>query len=93
MILYRYLNEEFALQALQSRELKVGRLGELDDPADCHPILVGGPAQTDKKAYEEFEKNYFSEIFNNIGLLSFSSVVTDPGDAPAVVKSPGWTVA
>src|SRR5580692_11461069 len=78
MIVYRYLNEQFALQALQTRQLKVGRLGELNDPADCQPTLSGAPAQPNDEAREAFEKRYLSEIYNDIGVVCFSSVVSDP---------------
>jgi len=77
-MVYRYLNEQFALQALQTNELKVGRLGELNDPADCLPTLSGAPAQPNDEASEAFEKRYFSEIYNDIGIICFSSVVSDP---------------
>jgi hypothetical protein len=44
-MVYRYLNEQYGLEALQNREVKVGRLLELNDPADCRPILTGARKQ------------------------------------------------
>jgi len=58
MMLYRYLSEEFALQVLQTREWKVGRLLELNDPADCQPTLIGAPKQPNEAADAEYARNY-----------------------------------
>ena len=78
MILYRYLNEAFSLQAIQKGELKVGRLADLNDPADCLPTLSNTPEQGDDAAKEAFEKRYFSQVYNDVGILSFSATVIDP---------------
>jgi len=78
MLVYRYLNEAFALEALQKRELKVGRLGELNDPADCVPTLTGAPEQPNEEATAAFERSYLSEIYRDIGIVCFSATISDP---------------
>lgn len=78
MLVFRYLNEEFSLRVIQERRLKVGRLGELNDPADCLPTFTNAPPQPDDEAREAFERRYFSEIYGDIGIVCFSATVTDP---------------
>jgi hypothetical protein len=78
MRVYRYLNEEFALDAIQENRLKMGRLFELNDPADCNPVLVGGPDQKSDEANEIFAKKYFEELPFDVGVLCFSETVSDP---------------
>jgi hypothetical protein len=78
MLFYRYLNEQFGLLAIQTGELKVGRLAELNDPADCLPIIANSPESGDDAAKEAFEKRYFSQVYNDVGILCFSATLTDP---------------
>lgn len=74
MLLYRYLNQAYALEALQTKQLKIGRLSELNDPADCRPRLVNSPYGDDPI----FEERYFAEIGKEIGVLCFSKTYEDP---------------
>lgn len=74
MTLYRYLNQQYALEALQTMQLKVGRLSELNDPADCRPRLINGPNDNDP----HFEERYFAEIGQEIGVLCLSETYKDP---------------
>jgi hypothetical protein len=81
VMLYRYLSEEFALKSLQTRSLKVGRLNDLNDPADCQPILVNGPIFPDLKATIAFEAAYLTSIYRDIGIACFSKSLSDPNGA------------
>lgn len=78
MMAYRYLNEQHALELLQTKKWKVGRLLELNDPADCQPTLWGAPMQASDEATAAFESKYLSGIYEDIGVLCFSGVISDP---------------
>jgi Protein of unknown function (DUF2971) len=78
MLVYRFLNEQYTLEALQSGYLKLGRLAELNDPADCYPILENVPESAKIFAYGEYSKNYLQDFYQNFGLLCFSAVIKDP---------------
>lgn len=74
MLLYRYLKQQYALEALQTKLLKIGRLSELNDPADCRPRLINSPHDDDPY----FEERYFEKIGHEIGVLCFSATFEDP---------------
>jgi hypothetical protein len=78
MLLYRYLPEQYALEALQTGSLKVSRLLELNDPADCQPRLADAPAQGSRDADEAFARNYLQTLYRDVGMLSFSASISDP---------------
>jgi hypothetical protein len=78
MMVYRYLSEQYGLQALQTRRWKVGRILELNDPIDCQPTLVNAPGQISDDAHNAFARNYLSGIYDNMGIMCFSAQVTDP---------------
>jgi Protein of unknown function (DUF2971) len=78
MRVYRYLNEQYGLEALQEREIKVGRLLELNDPADCRPVLVGAPKQKSEKEDEAFAADYLAGLYQDIGVVCYSAVISDP---------------
>lgn len=78
MIVYRFLHARHALQALQTRRLKIGRLRELNDPMDCAPRLVNYPARHVDVLNERFEQQIIAAASETIGLLCFSEAVQDP---------------
>jgi hypothetical protein len=78
MMLYRYLSEEFALQVLQTREWKVGRLLELNDPADCQPTLIDAPKQPNEAADAEYARNYLRKVYEDVGVICLSAAISDP---------------
>jgi hypothetical protein len=78
MIVYRFLSARFALQALQTRRLKVGRVRELNDPMDCAPRLVNYPARHVDVLNDRFEEGVLGGAAETLGLLCFSEAVDDP---------------
>ncbi|HRE04640.1 MAG TPA: DUF2971 domain-containing protein [Opitutaceae bacterium] len=78
MIVYRFLHARHGLQALQTRRLKVGRLGELNDPMDCAPRIVNYPARHVDVLNEQFEQRVLVGAAATVGLLCFSAAVHDP---------------
>jgi len=78
MMVYRYLNEQYALEALQTKTWKVGRLLELNDPADCQPILVNAPPQNTPEEETSFATRYLSGLYEDVGVVCFSNEITDP---------------
>jgi len=73
VILFHYFNEQHGLEALQKHRIKVGRLFDLNDPADCRPRLMNVPTETKVK-----QADYFSFFYQNIGVLCFCEQVDDP---------------
>jgi hypothetical protein len=77
-LLYRYLSALHGLQVLQSAELKVGRMLELNDPLDCQPTIVTGPDQLDDDSYAVFARKFLSTLHEGYGLVCYSAVIDDP---------------
>ncbi len=77
MLLYRYLSLEHAIQCLEERRLKVGRLNELNDPFDCFPRVVNLPSEAKgfDLGFADGMLNSWSEKF---GLVCYSGTVNDP---------------
>lgn len=64
---YRYLSADYALMALQTGRLKVGRLFELNDPFDCAPHLK-----------DEHSHSLLETIAEQVGVICYSSKIDDP---------------
>jgi hypothetical protein len=77
-LLYRYLSAPHGLQVLQSAELKVGRMLELNDPLDCQPTIVTAPDQLDDDAYAAFARRFLATLHEYYGLVCYSAVIDDP---------------
>jgi len=77
-VLYRYLSAPNGLQVLQSAELKVGRMFELNDPLDCQPNIVTEAKILDDDAYLVFARRFLSTLHDEFGLICYSSVIDDP---------------
>ena len=78
LILYRYLSALHGLHVLQSAELKVGRMLELNDPLDCQPNIVTAPEELDDDAYAAFSRRFLGTLHEEFGLLCYSAVIDDP---------------
>src|SRR5271155_1427919 len=78
LLLYRYLSAIHGLQVLQSAELKVGRMLELNDPLDCQPAIVTAPDKLDDDAYAAFARRFLSTLHEKFGLVCYSAVIDDP---------------
>jgi hypothetical protein len=74
---YRLLSAGHALQVLQTRRWKIGRLDELNDPADCFPVIQGLP-EIEGQGMEDAIKRYLAPIYESIGMVCFCTDVTDP---------------
>src|ERR1700690_3890558 len=72
MLLYRFLNTRYGIEALQTKSLKVGRLLELNDPLDCQPVLTNQPVHVGEDD-GAFERRFFRELHENIGILCYST--------------------
>jgi hypothetical protein len=78
LFLYRYLSAIHGLQVLQSAELKVGRMLELNDPLDCQPAIVTAPENLDDDAYAAFARRFLGTLHEGFGLVCYSAVIDDP---------------
>jgi Protein of unknown function (DUF2971) len=76
MLLYRFLNTRYGIEALQTKSLKVGRLLELNDPLDCQPVLTNQPVHVGEDD-GAFERRFFRELHENIGILCYSTAIED----------------
>lgn len=72
---FRYLNQEFGLLALQQRVWKIGRLLDLNDPLDCQPRLVRNGLEDGPQVGDD---PYFRDIYDRFGVICYSSSITDP---------------
>ena len=68
-MVYRYLRDVYAMQALESGYWKVGRISELNDPMDCSP----GWSHPDP----DVEATVVG-MMGKYGILCYSETVTDP---------------
>lgn len=78
MLVYRFLHAQYALQALQTQRLKVGRVSELNDPMDCAPRVVNYSPRHVDVLNRKFEQEILDGAANTFGLLCFSEAVNDP---------------
>jgi hypothetical protein len=74
-MVYRYLNEQFGLLALQQQKWKVGRLLELNDPLDCQPTLKRSDGG---KHIFVGDDPYFAKIYDTLGIICYSAPINDP---------------
>ena len=71
---YRYLSEQHALDALQKRCWKVGRILELNDPLDCRPVICqdGKPLDPSAPLPPALRKTYEA-----LGVICYSQSIED----------------
>jgi hypothetical protein len=74
-MVYRYLNEQFGLQALQQQKWKIGRLLELNDPLDCQPTLRRSGVTEHMSVGSD---PYFANIYDSLGIICYSECINDP---------------
>jgi hypothetical protein len=74
-MVYRYLNEQFGLLALQQQKWKIGRLLELNDPLDCQPTLKRSDGSEHISVGDD---PYFAQIYDTLGIICYSAPINDP---------------
>lgn len=74
MILYRYFNLSYGLEALQTGVWKVSRLDELNDIFDCRPHVINPPPGFSVPMTDAYMKN-LNEV---LGLTCYSATINDP---------------
>ena len=74
-MVYRYLNEQFGLLALQQQKWKIGRLLELNDPLDCQPTLKRSDGSENISVGND---PYFAQIYDSLGIICYSARIDDP---------------
>ncbi len=72
MLIYKFLSEEYGLQALRSRRIKISRISELNDPFE---LLA--PKLSDPNLRNAFHKMK-SQMSKDKGLICFSKMRTNP---------------
>ncbi|MES2923948.1 MAG: DUF2971 domain-containing protein [Verrucomicrobiota bacterium] len=75
MILWRYLSTEYACQAFETGEWKLGKISELNDPLDCRPVIFKSRRSRTPEAFDNVELDHLTE---SIGLLCYSEKIEDP---------------
>ena len=73
-VVYRYFKAEYALQALQQLEWKLGRFTDLNDPLDCRPVLV----DSDRTPVANQNHPFWQKFADEHGIICFSDVINDP---------------
>lgn len=73
-MVYRYLNQQFGLLALQQRKWKIGRLLELNDPLDCQPVLRNSDGSLGLSGAHPS----LTDIYEKIGIICYSKSISDP---------------
>ena len=76
MIVYRYFNLTFGLEALQTGRWKIGRMEKLNDPFDCRPASIN--LLPSGMNVELSLDDFLQTMFGNWGLLCYSEVISDP---------------
>jgi Protein of unknown function (DUF2971) len=76
--LYRYMAAKWALKSIETRELRVGRLVELNDPFEFVPGIEGLRDHAPIEIVREQLWQIQTDLNAKIGLLSFSSTPNEP---------------
>jgi hypothetical protein len=72
MLLYRYLNLTYGLDALQTGKWKIGRLAKLNDVFDCRPRIRNLPRMVCT------EDKYLELLNGLLGLICYAETINDP---------------
>lgn len=76
--LYRYLNAKWALAALETGELHVGRIAGLNDPFEFMPALKWVNPMFSHKVVDEFMDFLVKDFHSTLGVICFSEQINDP---------------
>ena len=76
MILYKYLRADYAMQAIETKRLKVSQFGQLNDIYDSRPkIIYDGSSHPDKN--QGFEEELTSKIALRFGINCYCRTATN----------------
>jgi hypothetical protein len=73
VIVYRYFNLTYGLEALQTGQWKVSRLDKLNDVFDCRPHIKNLPT-----SFALSEDEYIRNLAGMLGLICYSKKIDDP---------------
>ena len=76
--LYRYLSAKWALKTIETGELKVSRLAELNDPFEFMPALKVVNPIFPHSVVDEFMKFLVNEFNPQWGIICLSEQIFDP---------------
>ena len=76
--LYRFMAAKWAMKSLESRELRVGRVLELNDPFESLPGIEGLHANTPLDLIRSEQLGFQTRFHHKFGLLSFSTQWKQP---------------
>jgi hypothetical protein len=76
--LYRYMEARWALQTLQTGELRVSRLSRLNDPFEFRPALPYVNPAFSHDVVDQFLGFLVEDFDNKMGIISFSEEISDP---------------
>ena len=77
MVLYRYLSINHAVDALEQRRLKVGKLNELNDPFGCFPRVINLPSDVVGFGLG-FATGMLDSWSTKFGIVCYSGTIEDP---------------
>lgn len=76
--LYRYLPAKWALRTLETRELRVSRLAELNDPFEFRPALAFVNPMFSHEVVDEFLGFLVRKFNPKMGIVCFAEEIGDP---------------
>lgn len=76
--LYRYLQARWALKTLETGELRVGRLSELNDPFEFRPALPYVNPAFAHQLVDDFLGFLVRDFDSKMGIICFSEEISDP---------------
>ena len=76
--LHRYMHARWALQTLETGDLRVGRLSELNDPFEFRPALPYVNPAFSHQEVDEFLGFLVRKFDFNMGIICFSEEISDP---------------
>ena len=76
--LYRFLKAKWAITSIETRELRVGRLAELNDPFEFVPGITGLRDDAPKDYIRDQLWKTQADLNSTLGLLSFAASFREP---------------